>query len=65
MARHRLRARPALDQMVAEHGPMPGPALWALLAGLVEALRAIHGCGIVHRDLKPANVLLAADGANG
>jgi len=53
---------PSLDQMVTEHGPLPEQALWQLLAGLVEALQAIHACGVVHRDLKPANVLLAADG---
>jgi len=53
---------PSLDQVVAEHGPLPEPALWPLLAGLVEALQAIHACGVVHRDLKPANVLLATDG---
>jgi serine/threonine kinase PknH len=53
---------PSLDQVVTEHGPLPEPALWPLLAGLTEALQAIHACGVVHRDLKPANVLLAADG---
>jgi serine/threonine protein kinase len=53
---------PSLDQVVAEHGPLPEPALWPLLAGLVEALQAIHACKVVHRDLKPANVLLATDG---
>ena len=53
---------PSLDQVVTEHGPLPEPALWPLLAGLVEALQAIHACRVVHRDLKPANVLLAADG---
>jgi len=53
---------PSLDQVVGENGPMPEQALWPLLAGLVEALQAIHACGVVHRDLKPANVLLAADG---
>ena len=53
---------PSLDQIVSEHGPMPESALWPLLAGLVEALQAIHACRVVHRDLKPANVLLAADG---
>jgi serine/threonine protein kinase len=53
---------PPLDQMVTEHGPLPEQALWPLLAGLVEALQAIHACGVVHRDLKPANVLLATDG---
>jgi len=53
---------PALDQLVSEHGPLPEPALWPLMGGLVEALQAIHACGMVHRDLKPANVLLATDG---
>ena len=53
---------PSLAQVVREHGPLPEPALRPLLAGLVEALQAIHTCGVIHRDLKPANVLLAADG---
>ncbi len=53
---------PSLEQVVTEHGPLPEPALRPLLAGLVEALQAIHACGVVHRDLKPANVLLATDG---
>ena len=53
---------PPLDQVVAENGPLPEQALWPLLAGLVEALQAIHACGVVHRDLKPANVWRAADG---
>jgi hypothetical protein len=53
---------PSLAQVVHERGALPESALRPLLAGLVEALQAIHGCGVVHRDLKPANVLLAADG---
>jgi serine/threonine kinase PknH len=53
---------PSLDQVVGENGPLPEQALWPLLAGLVEALQAVHACGVVHRDLKPANVLLATDG---
>jgi len=53
---------PPLQDMVADAGPLPEPAVWRLIAGLAEALRAIHGSGLVHRDLKPANVLMAQDG---
>lgn len=53
---------PSLQQAVAEHGPMPPQTVLPLMAGVAEALQAIHGAGIVHRDLKPSNVLLAADG---
>ncbi|WP_121701088.1 serine/threonine-protein kinase [Streptomyces sp. E5N298] len=53
---------PSLSGAVARSGPLPVPAVLWLMAGVAEALQAIHGTGIVHRDLKPANVLLAADG---
>jgi eukaryotic-like serine/threonine-protein kinase len=53
---------PSLQQAVAEHGPLPLPTVFRLLAGVAEGLSAVHACGIVHRDLKPGNVLLADDG---
>lgn len=53
---------PSLAQAVARRGPLSVPAVLWLMAGMAEALQAIHAEGIVHRDLKPSNVLLAADG---
>jgi serine/threonine kinase PknH len=53
---------PSLQQAVARHGPLPLPTVLLLMAGVAEALQAIHAAGLVHRDMKPSNVLLARDG---
>ncbi|MFF0968409.1 serine/threonine-protein kinase [Streptomyces sp. NPDC003703] len=53
---------PSLQQVVQRHGPLPLRTVLLLVAGIAEALQAIHRAGVVHRDLKPANVLIADDG---
>jgi len=53
---------PSLEEAVAGHGPLPAGSVLRLVAGVAEALAAIHAAGLVHRDLKPSNVLLASDG---
>jgi serine/threonine protein kinase len=53
---------PSLEEALDDHCPMPEALLFRLIAGVAEALQAIHAAGVVHRDLKPSNVLLAQDG---
>jgi serine/threonine protein kinase len=53
---------PSLQRAVVDHGPLPIETVVRLVAGVAEALQAIHTAGVVHRDLKPSNVLLAPDG---
>ena len=52
----------SLREAVTGYGPLPPDTVFLLLAGIAEALQAIHAAGIIHRDLKPSNVILAADG---
>jgi hypothetical protein len=49
-----VRARPSLQDAVAEHGPLPAATVYQIVAG---ALQAIHSAGVIH--LKPSNMLLA------
>jgi hypothetical protein len=53
---------PSLQDAVREHGPLPVESVWLLVAGVAEALQAVHASQVIHRDLKPGNVLLADDG---
>ncbi|MEV7026880.1 serine/threonine-protein kinase, partial [Kitasatospora sp. NPDC093558] len=55
-------AGPSLAEAVAQFGPLSEDGVRALVAGLAEALTAIHGLGLIHRDLKPSNVMLSPDG---
>jgi len=53
---------PSLEEAIDANGPMPAAMVLRLIAGVAEALQAIHAADVVHRDLKPSNVLLAQDG---
>ncbi len=53
---------PSLEDVIDSSGPMPEAMVFRLIAGVAEALQAIHAAGVIHRDLKPSNVLLAPDG---
>jgi hypothetical protein len=53
---------PSLQQVLDTHGPMPEAEAFRLIAGVAEALAAIHSANVVHRDLKPSNVVLGPDG---
>src|SRR5580704_9768670 len=53
---------PSVEEVIDRDGAMPEATVFRLIAGVAEALQAIHAAGVIHRDLKPSNVLLAPDG---
>src|SRR6185437_14769513 len=55
-------AGPSLKEFVDENGPLSEGEAFRLIAGVAEALQAIHAANVVHRDLKPSNVVLGPDG---
>ena len=49
-----------LEQLVAEHGPIPSALVAEYLRQAARALDKAHAMGIVHRDLKPDNLFVTA-----
>jgi hypothetical protein len=51
-----------LDQLLAEHGPLPPGRAIYLLRQVCSALAEAHSAGLIHRDLKPGNLFVSERG---
>ncbi|MFI7225151.1 protein kinase [Nonomuraea angiospora] len=52
-----------VDDVVAEHGPLPLGWVASIGAQAAAVLAAAHELGILHRDLTPPNLMLRRDGS--
>ncbi|MFG2018743.1 serine/threonine-protein kinase [Actinomadura geliboluensis] len=52
-----------VDDLVAEHDPLPVGWAAAIAAQVCAVLSYAHGKSFVHRDLKPSNLMVDKDGA--
>ena len=53
----------SVEQLLADHGPLPASYVALLLDQTLQALAAVHAAGVVHRDVKPGNLLLEPTGS--
>ncbi|QFG22989.1 PQQ-binding-like beta-propeller repeat protein [Actinomadura sp. WMMB 499] len=51
---------PTLQELVAETGALPVPAVLSMARRLAVALRHLRSRSIVHRDIKPSNIIMDA-----
>lgn len=56
------RPEGTLRDLLAAGAPVPAPFVLSVVAGLAEALDALHRAGVVHGDPAPENVLLRNEG---
>jgi serine/threonine-protein kinase len=52
----------SLEELLAEHGPLPPGRVIYLLRQACSALAEAHAAGLIHRDLKPGNLYISERG---
>ena len=55
-----IRGR-ALDDILAERGPLPLAEVVEIAEQVAGGLEAVHALNLVHRDIKPANIIVEAE----